>query len=87
MFFNEIGKKDVEVYSKEYIEYLKEESNGIDNSAKWFVNRKNDYGTFAALKRLGKVQSLAGIDSHYNLLPIPLKETYINPKLTQNPGY
>lgn len=87
VFSNELGKKDVEVYSKEYIEYLKEEANGIDNSAKWFANRKNNYGTFAALKRLGKVQSLTGIDSHYNLLPIPLNEIYMNPRLSQNPGY
>ena len=84
---NEMGKKDVEIYSKEYIEYLKEEANGTDNSAKWFANRKNYYGTFAALKRLGKVQSLTNIDSHYNLLPIPQNETYTNPNLTQNPGY
>mgnify|MGYP004535741961 CR=1 FL=1 len=87
LFSNEMGKKDLEVYSKEYIEYLKEEANGIDNSAKWFANRKNNYGTFAALKRFGKVQSLTGIDSHYNLLPIPLNETYMNPRLPQNPGY
>ena len=84
---NEMGKKDLEVYSKEYIEYLKEEANGTDNSAKWFANRKNYYGTFAALKRLGKVQSLTGIDAHYNLLPIPLNEIYVNQRLTQNPGY
>lgn len=87
MLSNEIGKKDVEVYSKEYIEYLKEEAYDTDNSAKWFANRKNNYGTFAALKRLGKVQSLTGIDSHYNLLPIPSNEIRINPQLTQNTGY
>lgn len=87
MLSNEIGKKDLEVYSKEYIEYLKEEACDTDNSAKWFANRKNSYGTFAALKRLGKVQSLTGIDSHYNLLPIPSNEIRINPKLTQNTGY
>ena len=87
LFSNEMGKKDLEVYSKEYIEYLKDEANGTDNSAKWFANRKNYYGTFAALKRLGKVQSLTGIDTHYNLLPIPLNEIYMNPKLTQNSGY
>ena len=87
LFSNEMGKKDLEVYSKEYIEYLKDEANGTDNSAKWFANRKNYYGTFASLKRLGKVQSLTGIDTHYNLLPIPLNEIYMNPKLTQNSGY
>ena len=87
MLSGEMGQKDVEVYSKEYIEYLKEEASGMDNSARWFANRKNHYGTFAALKRLGKVQSLTGIDSHYNLLPIPSNEIRINTKLTQNPGY
>lgn len=84
---NKMGKKDIEVYSKEYIEYLKEEANGTDNSAKWFVNRTDHYGTFAALKRFCKVQSLTGVDSHYNLLPIPQNELYLNPKLTQNHGY
>ena len=87
MLSNEIGKKDVEIYSKEYVEYIKEEAKDTDNSTKWFANRKSYYGTFAALKRLGKVQSLTGIDSHFNLLPIPSQDILSNPKLTQNPGY
>lgn len=79
--------KDIEIYSADYIKYLKEEANGKDNSAEWFVNRRNNYGTFAALRRLDKVQSLTNIDSHFNLLPIPAQEILDNPKLTQNTGY
>lgn len=79
--------KDIEIYSADYIKYLKEEANGKDNSAEWFANRRNNYGTFAALRRLNKVQSLANIDSHFNLLPIPAHEIVDNPKLTQNTGY
>lgn len=81
------GEKDIEIYSIDYINYLKEEANGKDNSAEWFVNRRNTYGTFAALRRLNKVQSLTNIDSHFNLLPIPAQEILNNPKLTQNTGY
>lgn len=79
--------KDIEIYSADYIKYLKEEANGKDNSAEWFVNRRTAYGTFAALRRQNKVQSLANIDSHFNLLPIPAQEILDNPKLTQNTGY
>lgn len=67
---NENGDK-IEIYSAEYVKYLKEEANGKDNSAEWFTNRKAKYGTFAALRRLDKVQSLVGIDSKYNFLPRP----------------
>ena len=81
------GEKDIEIYSTDYINYLKKEANGKDNSAEWFVNRRNTYGTFAALRRLNKVQSLTNIDSHFNLLPIPAQEILNNPKLTQNTGY
>ena len=79
--------KDIEIYSADYIKYLKEEANGKDNSAEWFANRRTNYGTFAALRRLNKVQSLTNIDSHFNLLPIPAQEILDNPKLTQNTGY
>ena len=79
--------KDIDIYSADYIKYLKEEANGKDNSAEWFVNRRTNYGTFAALRRLDKVQSLTNIDSHFNLLPIPAHEIVANPKLTQNTGY
>lgn len=79
--------KDIDIYSADYIKYLKEEANGKDNSAEWFVNRRTNYGTFAALSRLDKVQSLTNIDSHFNLLPIPAHEILANPKLTQNTGY
>lgn len=68
---NENGDK-IEIYSAEYVKYLKEEANGKDNSAEWFTNRKAKYGTFAALRRLDKLQSLVGIDSEYNFLPYPL---------------
>lgn len=67
---NENGDK-IEIYSAEYVKYLKEEANGKDNSAEWFTNRKAKYGTFAALHRLDKLQSLVGIDSKYNFLPRP----------------
>ena len=79
--------KDIDIYSADYIKYLKEEANGKDNSAEWFVNRRTNYGTFAALRRLDKVQSLTNIDSHFNLLPIPAHEILANPKLIQNTGY
>lgn len=82
-----VEDKDTEMYSADYIKYLKEEANGKDNSAEWFVNRRTTYGTFAALRRLNKVQSLTNIDSHFNLLPIPAREISVNPQLTQNTGY
>lgn len=87
LYPDENNIKDIEIYSAQYIEYLKEEANGTDNSAKWFTDRKEYYGTFAALKRLGKIQTLTGIDTHYNLLPIPRNEILVNHYLIQNPGY
>ncbi|HEY5462520.1 MAG TPA: RagB/SusD family nutrient uptake outer membrane protein [Hanamia sp.] len=35
----------------------------------------------------GGVQAGAGVDSHYNLFPIPAAEITANPNLKQNPGY
>lgn len=83
---NENGDK-IEIYSAEYVKYLKEEANGKDNSAEWFTNRKAKYGTFAALRRLNKAQSLTGIDSHFNVLPFPYQVMMTLYNWTQNPGY
>lgn len=77
----------IEIYSADYIKYLKDEADGKDNSGEWFKNRKTNYGTFAALRRMGRVQTLTGIDSHYNLLPIPDQARHLNPNLKQNAGY
>ncbi len=82
------GEKNVmEAYLGGYVECLAEEAAGKDNSKRWFGERISRYGTFAALKRLGMVQSLTGIDAHYNLLPIPSGECAINTALSQNYGY
>lgn len=83
---NENGDK-IEIYSAEYVKYLKEEANGKDNSAEWFTNRKAKYGTFAALRRLNKVQSLTGIDSHFNVLPFSYRVMMTQDNWIQNPGY
>ena len=77
----------IEIYSADYIKYLKDEADYKDNSGEWFKNRKTNYGTFAALRRMGIVQTLTGIDSHYNLLPIPDQARHLNPNLKQNAGY
>lgn len=78
---------EIEIYSADYIKYLKDEADGKDNSGEWFENRKYNYGTFAALRRMGRVQTLTGIDSHYNLLPIPDQARHLDPNLKQNAGY
>lgn len=77
----------IPIYSAEYVKYLKDEAKGKDCSNEWYANRKASYGTFAALRRLDTVQKLTGIDSHFNLLPIPNVELSNNPRLKQNPGY
>lgn len=76
----------IDIYSKSYIECLKEEASGTDNSKTWY-DRQGMYGTFTALRRLDKVQDYTNIPEYMNILPIPKREMYINPNITQNPGY
>lgn len=79
-------KSTIDIYTQKYVELLKEEVEGKYNSQAWF-DRGAVYGTWAALKRLGKAQSLTGIKEHELLLPIPVRETNINRSLKQNAGY
>lgn len=79
-------KSTIDIYTQKYVELLKEEIEGKDNSIVWF-NRGAIYGTWAALKRLGKAQSLTGIKDYELLLPIPQSEVYLDPHIRQNPGY
>lgn len=44
-------------------------------------------GYFAFLKRTGLAQSTLGLEEYQLLFPIPQDELYMNPAMTQNPGY
>lgn len=55
-------------------------------AALWKKNIGSDYGYFALLKRLGIAVELLEIKSFQQLYPIPSHE-FINPNMTQNPGY
>ncbi len=79
-------KSPIDIYTKEYVELLKEEVEGKDNSDVWF-DRGAIYGTWAALKRLDKAQALTGIKDYELLLPIPQSEVYLDPHIRQNPEY
>lgn len=79
-------KSTIDIYTHKYVELLQREVEGIDNSIAWF-DRGAVYGTWAALKRLGKAQSLTGVKYHELLLPIPISEININHCLVQNTGY
>ena len=47
----------------------------------------NQYGIWAALKRMGWIQEFMECQSHELLLPIPTQELQTNPIMKQNPGY
>jgi starch-binding outer membrane protein, SusD/RagB family len=60
----------------------------------WEGHRRTDlirYGQFTTGTYLwawkGGVASGTGVDSKYNLYPIPADDLAANPNLTQNPGY
>lgn len=74
------------IHTQEFVSLLKEEASNKDNSSEWF-NRGVKYGTWAALKRLGKAQQMLGINEYELLMPIPMPELSMNPNLKQNPGY
>lgn len=76
----------IDIYTQKYVELLKEEVEGKDNSKAWF-DRGAVYGTWAALKRLGKAQSLTGVNDYELLLPIALNEIHCNNYIKQNSGY
>ena len=80
------GITQIDVYTRSYIDCLKEEASGIDNHKAWH-ERTGKYGTFTALRRLGKVQDYTNIPEYMNILPIPSSELNYNTSITQNPGY
>jgi hypothetical protein len=53
----------------------------------WQSFCSNDYGYWAALKRLGKAQQVTGCSDYQLLMPIPSSEIARNPYLKQNAGY
>lgn len=76
------------IYNREYLELLIDEAKGETESLveRW-KNYSNQYGKWAALKRLGVAQSIASCSDYELLLPIPNRELMTNPYLRQNPGY
>lgn len=52
----------------------------------WKV-RKQDWGYWIMLKRIGLAQAVAGCEAHELLMPFPQSETDLLPALRQNPGY
>ena len=46
-----------------------------------------EYGYFTLLKRLNIAKEFLGSEEYALLLPLPLRELNLNPKMTQNPGY
>ena len=44
-------------------------------------------GYFAFLKRTGLAQSVLGLEEYQLLFPIPQEQIWVNPSMTQNPGY
>jgi hypothetical protein len=77
----------INVYTKEYVDLLLKDAMLEEGTAQTWFDRGAIYGTWAALKRLGKAQSLTGVKDHELLLPIPESEIIINPHIKQNPGY
>lgn len=53
----------------------------------WLQSEYLDYGYWAALKRMGKAQSVTGCYDYELLMPIPKNEIGLNQNMTQNPGY
>ncbi len=76
----------IDIYTKEYVDSLKNEAM-INDTLQMWMKRVSAYGTWAALKRINKAQSILGIKNEELLFPIPYKELCINPYITQNPGY
>ena len=74
--------KAIGIYTADYILQLKTAA-----SADGWLKRGAVYGTWAALKRLGKAVELTGISEHELLLPIPSGELARSRYLSQNPGY
>lgn len=49
--------------------------------------KNKEYGYFAMLKRIGKLQEVSGCTEHELLSPIPEMELKYYKNLIQNPGY
>ena len=79
----------IPVYTYNHIaQYTKEASGSKDGlETEWQNSMSIEYGYWAALKRLGKAQSITGCYDYELLMPIPYDEIIYNPMMTQNPGY
>ena len=58
---------------------------GLERS--WQASCSDEYGYWAALKRLGKAQEVTGCSDYQLLMPFPSSEIAQNPDMKQNPGY
>lgn len=89
IYTNIIRKGDWQpIYTENYINLLKKEANGnVDGLSIDYMSLENDYGVWAALKRLGKAQETCECEDYELLLPIPQSEIVANMYITQNPGY
>ena len=72
-------------HSKLYERECSGEREELDSE--WANSGWTDYGHWAALKRLGKAQSVTGCYDYELLMPIPSSDLASNPYLKQNPGY
>lgn len=82
-----LGK--IPVYSKAKAQLYIKEANGetADLAASWDETFLHAYGYWATLKRLGIAQQRVMCQEYQLLLPIPYEVIYLNPEITQNPGY
>jgi len=79
----------IPVYTCSHMTLLTKELAGETEQleTEWISNVFTKHGYWAALKRMGKAQSLTGCYDYELLMPFPLSDILTNPNMTQNPGY
>lgn len=79
----------IPIYTYSHVSLYEKENSGNTNGleSEWSNFPFILYGNWAALKRMGKAQSVTGCYEHELLMPIPTDELALNPSMKQNPGY
>ena len=85
----QIFGNSISIYNPQKTALLLQESEGDTQNllSQWQSLPTPCYGYWAALKRIGQAQSIAGCKPHELLMPIPQQELIQFLSLKQNPGY
>jgi hypothetical protein len=87
--FSNMEQNIIPIYTAKHLSLYEKEANRNTNGLEkeWASMPNGTYGFWSAIKRLGKAQEMTGCYDYELLMPFPLQDIIMDPKLRQNSGY